>query len=128
MSYHNELSLNRARELRKSLTRAEKKIWLESLKYMPVRFRKQHPFGHYILDFYCPKLKLVIEVDGWIHGNDEVIIADKIRDEYLKANGLFILRFTNEEVETNLQGVSEIILATIVKLSPPSLETTYNRK
>ncbi|MDI9409870.1 MAG: endonuclease domain-containing protein [Candidatus Pacebacteria bacterium] len=119
MSYHNELTLSRARELRKSLTRAEKKIWLESLKHMPVRFRKQHPFGHYILDFYCPKINLVIEVDGSVHGRDEVMVADKIREEYLLTNGLYILRFTNEEVETNLQGVSELILATILKLSQP---------
>ena len=116
MSYHSDLTLSRARELRKSLTKAERKIWFDSLKFMPVRFRKQHPFGQYILDFYCPKIRLVIEIDGSVHAKDEVIASDEVREKYLKSMGLTVIRFTNDDIYFNLQGVSEIIIQKIEHL------------
>ena len=77
---------------------------------MPLRFRRQHPFGSYILDFYCAKAKLVIEIDGESHSLPDVIRADAIRTDYLHKYGLKILRFTNQEVSENLEGINRVIL------------------
>lgn len=94
----------RAKELRKNLTSAELVLW-SYLKQSPLgcKFRRQHPLGIYIVDFYCHKLKLVIEVDGWIHSEVEVAKADSKREEIIRAEGLDVLRFRNEEIEKNLE-------------------------
>ncbi|HEV8287193.1 MAG TPA: DUF559 domain-containing protein, partial [Chitinophagaceae bacterium] len=93
----------RARELRNNATQAEKIIW-GYLKAKPLgfKFRRQHPFSIYILDFYCHRLKLTIEVDGKIHELEEVKLNDKIRQELLEQEGIFFLRFTNEQILKSL--------------------------
>ena len=70
--YENEL-IPRAKELRKDMTREERHLWYDFLRDYPVRFTRQKVIGHYIADFYCSKAKLVIEIDGTSHFNDEAI-------------------------------------------------------
>ena len=100
-----------ARKLRERSTKAENIMW-EYLKTKPagVKFRRQHPYSLFVLDFYCHRLKLVIEVDGSIHSLEEVSSNDKKRQDELEKNGLVVIRFTNELVENNFEKVKEEIL------------------
>jgi imidazole glycerol-phosphate synthase subunit HisF len=95
-----------AKMLRKTLTPAENILW-GYLKTKPsgYKFRRQHPLGIYIADFYCHSLKLVIEVDGLIHNKKEVGGYDKECQSFIEADGIKAIRFTNEEVETALEKV-----------------------
>lgn len=112
------LIFERAKELRKNLTNAELVLW-GYLKQSPFgcKFRRQHPLGIFIADFYCHKLKLVIEVDGAIHSVDEVRAADEYREGVLKSEGLNILRFMNELIEKNLEIVIKDIETYIINQS-----------
>ena len=80
-----------------------------------VKFRRQHSIGEYIADFYCSKLKLVIEIDGESHFNDEAIEYDSIRTNFFKSLGIEVIRFNNDEVMTNIEGVFEIIQKILVE-------------
>ena len=106
MPTHEEIIL-RARGLRSNMTTAELKLWaeLKGRQLEGVKFRRQHPISPYIVDFYAPQLKLVIEVDGDTH--DEQKKYDSRRTDYLKRKGYDILRFTNEEIYQDLMGVLE---------------------
>jgi len=120
---YNKNLKQRSRQLRENLTDAEKHLWAKvRMKQLRGRqFYRQKPIGDYIVDFYCPKAKLVIEVDGSQHFSDEVTSYDRIRDEYLSSLGLRVLRFTNTEVLTNTEGVLERISENMgeIPLSPP---------
>ncbi len=105
----------RAREMRRKMTPAEAKLWYGFLRNAPVKFRRQRPAGWYILDFYCPEKKLVIEVDGAQHYTKEGLEYDARRTAYLESCGLKVIRFANKEVMTNLAGVAEKILAVLAK-------------
>jgi len=96
-----------ARDLRKVQTKAEAKLWqtLRNGKVCNLKFRRQHAFDDYILDFYCHKMKLAIEVDGEVYNEPEVAAYDTIRTTNLNEQGITVLRFTNEEVEKNLKQV-----------------------
>jgi len=97
----------KARDLRKVQTKAEVKLWqaLRNEKVCNLKFRRQHAFDDYILDFYCHKMKLAIEVDGEVYNEPEVAAYDTIRTTNLNEQGITVLRFTNEEVEKNLKQV-----------------------
>ena len=101
-----------SRELRHNLTDAEKRIWskirLEQLKGR--KFYRQKIIGHYIVDFFCPKAKLAIELDGSQHHLENMLEADKIRDAYLRNKGIKVLRFTDTDALSNTDGVIEKIL------------------
>jgi len=102
---------DRRRELRSRTTPAETILWkeLRDVRFLRYPFRRQHSIGFYIVDFYCPKLKLVIEVDGHIHDLKERKEYDLEREAYLKGSGLQILRFANEQVMNDLDSVLEQI-------------------
>jgi very-short-patch-repair endonuclease len=70
-----------------------------------MKFFRQYSFGPYILDFYCPQKKLAVELDGGQHNQPEIIEYDKVRSEYLKAHGIETLRFWNNDVLMNIEGV-----------------------
>lgn len=91
--------IKNAPEIREHMTDAEKKVW-EFLKSKPygLKIRRQHPINIYILDFYCYKLRLAIEIDGGYHYNRERRIKDKERSRYLNCLGFKIHRFTNKQV------------------------------
>ena len=101
----------RSQQLRKTMTMAETLLWSRiRLKQLRGRwFYRQKPVGEYIADFYCPGARLVVEVDGGQHFNDEIIEYDRVRNEYMASLGLRVLRFTNQEVLTNIKGVLEVI-------------------
>lgn len=100
----------RARELRNNATYTEEILW-GYLKTKPLgyKFRRQHPYAIYILDFYCHKKKLVIEVDGNIHEQEEVRAMDNLRQRQLEADGLIVIRFTNQQIKNSLESVIQLI-------------------
>ena len=101
----------RARELRKDPTFSEQILWAElrnATRGKGFRFRRQHPIHPYIADFICLKLHLIIEVDGVSH--DTKVDKDKNRDEYLKKLGYEVMRFTDEDVVKNRDGVITMIM------------------
>jgi len=106
------------------MTDAERCLWakVRRRQISGCWFYRQKPIGEYIVDFYCPKVKLVIEVDGGQHFSDEIAEYDRIRDEYLSNLGLRVLRFTNTDVMRNIEGVVARIESEIsgeIPLSPP---------
>ena len=107
-----------AKELRANLTVPEKALW-EELRQgkLGVKFRRQHPVDSYILDFYSHELKLSIELDGGYHLNQEQKILDEERTENLNKLGIKEVRFTNKEIETNLEAVIEKIKLRISEIS-----------
>ena len=107
----NKNIISKARELRKSMTNAEKVFWeiVRNRKVKGYHFRKQHPFGGYILDFYCHKANLVVELDGKIHLKKKQY--DREREEYLNSCGLRVLRFNNEDLIVRKNWVIERLIS-----------------
>lgn len=101
---YNPQLVPRAKEMRKNPTIAERKLW-GYLRNFPVKFWRQRPIDNFIVDFYCPKLKLVIEVDGDSHFTDLGLVYDEERTRVLEGYGLQIIRFTNDEVLQNFEEV-----------------------
>lgn len=101
-----------ARRLRANETEAEKILWthLNGKKVNGLRFRRQHPILYFIADFFCPKAKLIIEVDGGIHKMPSQFEYDQNRDSELSAYGLKVLRFTNDQVINNIEYVMQKII------------------
>ncbi|MCE7063457.1 endonuclease domain-containing protein [Dyadobacter sp. CY343] len=100
----------RARILRNSETRAEKLLWERlSNKQLGVKFRRQHPFHLYIVDFYCHEAKLVIEVDGSIHLLDENVEYDRLRSELINDFDVQVIRFSNEDIYFRIDEVISTI-------------------
>ena len=101
-----KLLFERAADLRRQQTHAEEILW-NNLRTKPMgfKFRRQHPYLNYILDFYCHGLNLVIEVDGSIHEKENVIQNDVQRQRHLKDHNLTVLRFTNEEIKLRSEEV-----------------------
>ena len=104
-----------ARLLRCNPTPVESKLWekLRKRRLGGEKFRRQHGVGPYILDFYCPARRLGIEVDGGQHSEAEHFVRDSVRDEYLKAHGIRVLRFWNSQVERGMEEVLDEILRVI---------------
>jgi len=96
-----------ARELRKKQTSAESLMWelLRNRRLLGFKFRRQHQFGDYVADFYCHAAHLVIECDGWVHEPNEQWHHDQNRDAYMIAQGLRVLRFTNQQVLDDIENV-----------------------
>lgn len=102
----------RARNLRKTMPEAERRLWmrLSNRQLGGFRFRRQHTIGPYIADFACIEAMLVVECDGDQHGFDEFRAHDAKRDAYLTSQGWMVLRFWNREIFDNMQGVLDAIL------------------
>jgi len=108
---HNHPRLKERRQkLRNKATRAERLLWnvLKGKRLKGIKFRRQHSVDFFILDFYCPELKLAIEVDGPSHLNKEEY--DIFRQSHIESYGIEFLRFTNNDIYENLQGVTKLIL------------------
>ncbi len=99
-----------AKELRNHVTNAEMVLW-SYLRTKPdgFKFRRQQPLGIFIADFYCHRLKLVIEIDGSIHKKKEVAEHDRYRQRLIEEDGINVVRFTNEQIETDLDHVISTI-------------------
>lgn len=113
---HNKQLVPLAKKLRKDMTKEEKSLWYKFLRTYPIRFLRQKVLGNYIVDFYCPKAKLVIELDGSGHYENYTAIYDICRTEFLEQYGLTVIRFPNIEINKNFQGVCEYIDLTIKQL------------
>ena len=100
---------NFARSLRSNMTEEERRLWYTFLSGYPVRFMRQKIIGGYIVDFYCSKAKLVIEIDGSQHYDDSGMLYDGTRTDFLQKQGLKVIRFTNIDINTNFKGVCEYI-------------------
>jgi very-short-patch-repair endonuclease len=110
--------VNRARSLRQEETLAEKRLWLSlrNRQLVGLKFRRQHPYGQFILDLFCVERQLAVEVDGDVHLDPERAAHDAERSEFLAQRGVRVLRFTNEEVEQHLPAV----LRKIIDATSPS--------
>lgn len=106
-----ERQRSRAKQLRRTMTRAETLLWryLKANRMDGVGIRRQTPIGNYVADFVCFSSKLIIELDGESHNFEERQNADQRRDAFFAAEGFQILRFTNEQVMSSLEGVVETI-------------------
>ena len=110
-----------AKLLRKNQTPAEKKLWSYLNKNkLGYKFRRQHPIATYIVDFYCHKLKLVIEVDGAYHLDEDQKSQDDIRTSELEQLGLVVVRFSNEEVFSDIEKVFNRIKQFMITITPVS--------
>lgn len=103
--------------LRKNQTNAESKLWfcLRNRRFHGLKFYRQYSVDRYILDFYCPAIQLGIEVDGSQHRQHELMLYDKEREIHLSTLGIRILRYQNNDVLTNIDGVLEDIRLNICK-------------
>ena len=110
---HNSRLTSRAQELRRNMTKEERRLWYDYLSGYPLRFRRQVTIGNYIVDFYCASAKLAIELDGSQHYTPEGVAKDEERTAFLEANGIRVLRFSNADITRNLRGVCDVIDQTV---------------
>ena len=103
----------RARDLRRDPTPAERKLWYLFLSHLSCKFTRQKPLGCYIVDFYCSRERLVIEVDGDSHFDDQAETRDARRTAVLRGLGLRVIRFRNDEVRDSFEAVCGKILAAL---------------
>ena len=106
---HNKKLTQFAQQLRKEMTKEEKQLWYQYLRNYPLRFRRQVTCGQYILDFYCAKAKLALELDGSQHFEPEAEEKDMLRTKYLESLGIFVLRIPNNAIWNSLEGVCQQI-------------------
>lgn len=118
----------RAKHLRKNMTGAETVLWMH-LKGGVNNFKicRQHPIGLYIADFYCHKLKLIIEVDGSIHNEPDIKEVDGIRQKDLEKLGYKIIRFTNRQVMKKSEEVIKIITEKISQINNLQKQNTLQK-
>ena len=121
-----------AKDLRKNMTKEERKLWYEFLREYPLHFYRQRPIGNYIIDFYCPDRQLAIELDGSQHFENTEQRYDAARTDYLARLGIRVLRIPNNEILGNFRGVCEQIVAltsqSAALTAPLSGEPIHRRK
>jgi len=118
---------SRARRLRRACSDVEMRLWQKLRnKQLGFDFRRQHPAGLFVLDFYCPALGLAIELDGGQHSRPEIASRDRERTRWLTEHNVVVLRFWNSDVTQNLSGVLETIAAKTSELQ--SSKTTPTRR
>lgn len=105
----NKKLLNIARILRRNMTRQEKHLWYDYLRYYPIKIYKQRIIDSFIADFYCHSARLVIEIDGSGHYTKQGREHDQERTEILEKYGICVLRFSNSDVDDNFEGVCYMI-------------------
>ena len=120
-----KIQRSRAKQLRQRMTRAETLLWryIKAHRIGGLGFRRQVPFGNYVADFVCHSARLIIEVDGDSHDFESRERADHKRDAWLESQGYAVLRFTNNQVLRELEGVVHVIRETAGarRAEPPSL-------
>ena len=110
------------KNLRNNMTKTEIILWSKLKgKQLGYKFRRQHGIGRYIVDFYCPKLRLIVEVDGDVHALENNIIKDKERQNFLESLNFKVKRYTNNDVLKNLRGVLEDLIATMEMINDSPL-------
>ena len=109
MIHYNHPNVKLSKQLRKDITPWERKLWYLFLKDYPIRFQRQKCIDNYIVDFYCFRAKLVIELDGGGHYNPESEKNDNYRTKILEQYGLKVIRFCNLDIDKNFYGVCTVI-------------------
>ena len=117
MKEYNKANIPLAKTLRKNMTPWERKLWYEFLRDYPIRFQRQKAIGNYIVDFYCAKIGLVIELDGGGHYTTEQEAKDRLRTKDLEGMKLTIVRIGNLDIDRNFSGVCEAIDVAVKDLS-----------
>ena len=118
MQKNNPALRNLSRQLRKEMTKEERRLWYDFLRGYPVRFIRQHPISNYIVDFYCAKAHLVVELDGSQHFSPENMQEDAKRTEALRFLGIEVIRFPNNAVNQCFDAVcSQIDLCVQARLA-----------
>jgi len=99
--------IEKSRQLRKNMTLQERKLWdiIKNRQFFGYRFRRQFPLGQYIVDFICREKKIIIEIDGGQHNDIQNQIYDSKRTEYLESLGFNVIRFWNNDVDEDIEGV-----------------------
>ena len=120
MRVYDKNNIAYAKELRKNMTPWERKLWYEFLRSYPIRFQRQKAIGNYIVDFYCAKACLAVELDGGGHYTVEQMKADSVRTTYLESIGLNVVRICNRDVDRNFSGVCEFLDIQVRKSLPQS--------
>ena len=108
-----------AQKLRREMTKEERRLWYDFLKRLPITVNRQKVIGHYIVDFYCASAKLVIELDGSQHYEDDIAASDRERDHVLNQLGITVVRYSNDDVNRNFNGVCADLLR---RLALPGIE------
>jgi len=124
VNFYNRKLKEHARRLRKNMTDTERFLWsrIRGKQLNGYQFYRQRPIGNFIVDFYCPAARLVIELDGGQHFEEEGKTRDMLRDEYLRGIGIKVLRFSDRDVFKNIEGVIEEILGNLPQPpNPPSI-------
>ena len=105
------LIMDRAKQLRRRMTEPEKIVWeiIRENAILGLKFRRQHPINSYIADFYCHKVKLVIEIDGETHNQESAKLYDENRTNVLNSFGIEVIRFKNTDIQTNISLVKKEI-------------------
>ncbi len=124
MKEYNKANIPLAKTLRKNMTPWERKLWYEFLRNYPIRFQRQKAIGDYIVDFYCAKARIVVELDGGSHYTTEQIKNDGIRTKELGKMNLTVLRICNLDIDRNFKGVCEHIDLYVKKSLPQSASLT----
>jgi very-short-patch-repair endonuclease len=116
------LYVERARELRREMNDAEKRIWwrIRAGRLGGHRFRRQHPMGQYILDFVCLRSRLVVEIDGETHGDDAAEYKDAQRATWIEGRGFRVIRFWNDYVLNHTDDAVECILTALMESESPA--------
>ncbi len=111
MRHPNKDTLTRAKHLRQTSTSAEETLWshLRDRRFLGLKFRRQAPVGPYVVDFLCHEMRLVLEVDGSIHLEPHLISHDQNRDANLQALGYRVLRYSNEQLQDDLDSILETL-------------------
>lgn len=127
--YNNRVLKDRRKELRNNSTEAEKILWdyLKHSKLGGFKFARQYSAGPYILDFYCHKIRLAIELDGNQHEKEENVLYDKDRDDYLRSINIKTIRFWNSEVISDIKSVLDKIYNEAFRIGRPPLKIRGGR-
>ncbi len=105
--------LENAKELRREMTKQEKHLWFDFLRHYPIKIYKQRIIENFIVDFYCHKAHLAIELDGSQHYSAEGKLYDDLRSKVIEQYGILVLRFSNFDIDDKFEGVCSVIDKTI---------------
>ena len=113
-NYNGKLN-ERAKQMRKNMTPQANKLWYQFLNDYEIRFRRQRIIDNYIADFYCSKAKLVVEIDGSHHFEEETVEYDKERTGFFNSLGIKVLRIANTDINTNFDAACKLIISEVKK-------------
>ena len=110
---HNQELKPISKTLRKNMTKEEKHLWYDLLKLLPININRQKVFENYIVDFYIPSAKIIVELDGEQHYSEDALIKDAQRDKFFEEKGIKVLRFSNLDINRNFKNVCDEIYLNI---------------